>query len=274
VGGFLVELVPQNSDTPAYTNVSGKVSDGPSPATLVWDVKGESGACQLLKPRVPFCDPSCGGDAVCVADGVCQAQPTPQDLGPIVVKGLGDDLTMEAVASTYQGDVKTPYPAAAEGTKLSIVVAGGPYGAFELSTPMVSPVQAPTDPLQLDTGKALSLTWTPPGASAKSRMAVKVDLSHHGGSKGKIECDVPDTGSLEISADLITKLIQFGVGGYPNVTLTRSTSAETAIAPGKVTLQALSAVKINLEVAGVTSCLTDDDCAMGKTCQSNDTCSP
>jgi len=40
------------------------------------------------------------------------------------------------------------------------------------------------------------------------------------------------------------------------------------------TLQALSAVSINLEVAGVTSCSTDDDCATGKTCQSNETCSP
>jgi hypothetical protein len=273
VGGFIVELVPQKSDTPAFTNVSGTVFDGPSPATLVWDVKGESAGCQLLQPRVPFCDPSCGGDAVCVADGVCQAHPTAQDLGPIVVKGLGADLTMKAIANSYQADVKMPYPAATEGTKLSIVVAGGPYGAFELSTPMVSPLQAPLDPLQLDTGKPLSLSWMRPGASAKSRIAVKVDISHHGGSKGKIECDVPDTGSLEISADLITKLIQLGVAGYPSVTLTRSTSAEAAITPGKVTLQALSAVSIDLEVVGVTSCSTDDDCASGKTCQSNETCS-
>lgn len=128
--------------------------------------------------------------------------------------------------------------------------------------------------MQLGTGKALSLSWTPPGASATSRIGIKVDISHHGGSKGKIECDVPDTGSLEISADLITELIQLGVAGYPSVTLKRSTGAETSIAPGKVTLQALSAVSIDLQVAGVTSCSTDDDCASGKTCQSNETCSP
>ena|GEM_PF-1543006 len=274
VGGFIVELVPQKSDTPPFTNVSGEVFDGPSPATLVWDMKGESAGCQLLEPRVPFCDPSCGGSAVCVADGVCQAYPTAKDLGPVMVKGLGDDLTMTAIANTYQADVKTPYPAAEEGASVSIAVSGGPYGAFELNTPMVSPLEAPADTLQLDTGKALSLSWTSPGASAASRIAVKVDISHHGGTKGKIECDVPDTGLLEISADLITKLHALGVAGYPSVALTRSTSAETAIVPGKVSLQALSAISIDLEVAGVTSCSTDDDCATGKTCQSDETCSP
>lgn len=274
VGGFIVELVPQKSDTPPYTNVSGEVFDGPSPATLVWDVKNESGGCQLLEPRVPFCDPSCGGSAVCVDDGKCQAHPTAQDLGPIVLKGLGADLTMTAIANSYQADVKSPYPAAAEGASVSIAVSGGPYGAFELSTAMVSPLQAPATTLQLDTGKALALSWTPAGASATSRMGVKVDISHHGGSKGRIECDVPDTGALEISAALITKLIQLGVAGYPSVTLTRSTGAQTSIAPGKVTLQALSAVSIELQVAGVTSCSTDDDCPKGKICQSNETCAP
>jgi hypothetical protein len=274
VGAFLVELVPQKGDTPPFTNVTGQVSDGPSPESLVWVKKAESGGCQLLEPQVPFCDPSCGGNAVCVSDGVCQSYPAAKDLGPIVVKGLGDDLSMTAISQSYQVAVETPYPAAAEGAELTIVVAGGAFGAFDVSTPMVAPLLVAASSLPLESGKPLALAWTRASAGASSRIAAEVDISHHGGSKGKIKCDVPDSGSLEISADLVSSLIALGVTGFPRVILGRSTSASTAIAPGNVTLQALSAVTIGLTVPGVTSCTADADCAPGKTCQSNSTCTP
>mgnify|MGYP006173933529 CR=1 FL=1 len=32
--------------------------------------------------------------------------------------------------------------------------------------------------------------WKPPGPTSLSRIEITMDLSHHGGSKGKIECDV------------------------------------------------------------------------------------
>ncbi len=272
VGGFAVELEPLNGDTPPFTNVSGEVFDGPSPATLVWKKETESGGCQLRVPEVPFCDPGCGGSAVCVADGMCQSYPSPQDLGKVAVSGLGDPFSMAPVAATYQTSLTTPYPAAAEGAPVTISVASSPFGAFEISTPMVAPLVVPAASLELARGSALSLAWQAPGASASSRMGVKVDISHHGGSKGEILCDVPDNGTLEISAALVSALIDRGVAGYPNVTLTRSTSGSTTITPGAVTLQALSAVTVSLNVAGVTSCSTDADCPTAKPCQSDQTC--
>ncbi len=272
IGGFTVELVPKKGDSAPFTSVAGEVFDGPSPATLVWKKEKESGDCQLLVPQVPFCDPGCGGSAVCVADGVCQNYPSAKDVGTVVVKGLGEDLSMKAIAGTYQTSVDSPYPAAAEGKQVSVATTDGVFGAFQISTLMVAPVVLPSTTLELTHDAALTLAWHAPGGSAKSRMAIKVDISHHGGSKGEILCDVPDNGTLEIPATLVSALIDLGVAGFPGVTFTRSTSSSTRIAPGTVTLQALSAVTANLTVAGVTSCSTDADCATGKTCQSDETC--
>ena len=272
VGGFLVELKPMVDGSPAYTSVSGEVFDGPNPSNLIWTSVTASGGCELLKPSAPFCDPGCGGSAVCVSGGKCQSYATAQDLGPVILKGLGDDLTMKAVAFIYGGEVDTPYPAAAEGAALDVAVTGGLYGAFHITTSMVSPLVTSLTTLQLESGKALALTWTAPGSSASSKLRVKVDISHHGGIKGKIECEVADNGSLEIPEALVTQLIALGVAGFPTVTLTRVTSARTTITPAVITFEALSSVVLPLTVAGFTSCSDDTECPTGKTCQQSKVC--
>ena len=76
--------------------------------------------------------------------------------------------------------------------------------------------------ITLEKDKPLTLTWTAKGASADSTIHVHLDISHHGGTKGQIECDTADSGSLTIGASLVTQLVNLGVAGFPTVRLTRS----------------------------------------------------
>jgi hypothetical protein len=273
VGGFIVELKPKTGSSDAYTSISGEVFDGPTPSTLVWSSVAKSGECELSKPSAPFCDPGCGGSAVCVADNQCQAYPTAKDLGPVsVMFGVDPAITIKAIANIYGAEVDTPYPAAAEGVPVVLTNNDGPFGSFHLTIPMVAPLETATTTLQLESAKALPLSWTAAGPQAYATLRVKVDISHHGGIKGKIECEGDDDGALEIPADLVTQLIALGVAGFPTVTLTRATSSNVKIAPGVVSFEALSSVVIPLTVAGFTSCADDSECPAGKTCQQSKVC--
>jgi len=276
VGAFLVELVPATATARAYTSVAGKVSDGPSPATLAWDVVEESGGCQLRKPRVPFCSPACGSGKLCLEDNVCGGYPTAQNIGPAKLSGLGTgDITMDPIANTYAlpADVLLPFPPAAEGSSVVLGITQGAFGAFTLQSKMVAPLVS-NGAVTLTSGQPVNLTWAAPGQPALARVEIKVDISHHGGIKGTIECDTADSGSLEISANLVSKLIDLGVAGFPTVTLTRVVTGAAVIAPGIVTLRVLSAVTREVVVTGVQSCDKDHPCPTGQSCQPNLTCAP
>ena len=108
------------------------------------------------------------------------------------------------------------------------------------------------------------LSWTPPADGQSSRMEIEVDISHHGGQKGQIDCDVPDTGAFEIPEELVTQLVALGVAGYPTITLTRVSRAAAPEAPG-ITLSVMSTVD-RLVDTGFDSCGMDSDCPDGLTC--------
>jgi hypothetical protein len=183
------------------------------------------------------------------------------------------DIAIKPIASAYQlpGDAVLPFPPADEGSAISLNVPGGPYGAFAIKTQMVAPLLS-TGTVTLETGKALALSWDAPGDPTVARIQIKLDISHHGGTKGKVECDVADSGSLEIPAAMVSSLIALGVAGFPSVTLSRVAIGSALIAPGKVTLQVLSEVSRALVVSGVQSCMADTDCPTGKTCKQDETC--
>jgi hypothetical protein len=71
---------------------------------------------------------------------------------------------------------------------------------------------------------------------------------------------------------MVSSLIALGVAGFPSVTLSRVASGSALIAPGTVTLQALSEVSRPLVVSGVQSCMADADCPTGKPCKQDETC--
>jgi hypothetical protein len=266
LGSFLVDLVTKD---PAHAVFQGLVKDGAQPQLIIWDDVTSGSGCTLQSPRVPFCNPSCGSLA-CVADGQCVGYPTAQDVGTVTVKGIGStDMVINPISSMYSRDL--PYPPTAEGAPIEVDATGGKLGPFTIKSTGIAPL-AVAGPIPLESGKALSLTWTAPGMPELTRMDIKVDISHHGGTRGQILCDVPDNGALEIPEPVITKLIAFGVAGFPSVTLSRAAIGWASVPGGRISLEVSSTAQVDATVPGLISCTDTTDCPTGKTCQPDQSC--
>lgn len=285
VGSFQVKLIapvpatPNTPEVPGSTAVLGKVYDGPSPSQIIWEKALQEGACTLSTPRVPFCATPCGGSAVCVEDDKCQDYPLAHSAGKVTVKGMhpesgGDTFSMDPVVNAYQAPVgvKLPFPAFAEGEAISFSAAGDYYSSFTVNSVGIAPLEFTSTMLSVETGKPLSLAWKAPTKAGNSRIYVKLDVSHHGGTKGMIECDADDTGSLDVPAALVTKLLELGVAGYPTIIVMRKATGSTTISQGRVDLVISSSIEEPVSIPGLTSCTDTPDCPMGQTCQADLTC--
>ena len=286
IGNFTVRLVdpvPATDDdpaTPGYTSILGKVFDGASPEATVWTVAGSSGDCRLEKPTVPFCSTPCGGSAVCVATDTCTPYPTAKEVGKVTVSGVrtasgGTSFTMTPLASSYQPPAAAgtlPYPAFAESGQVTFKAAGSDFtAAFTLRARGVAPLVLGAASYPLVKGQPLALTWTAPAATGQT-VRVALDISHHGGSKGRILCDTADDGSLTVAAELVSQLLDLGIAGFPTVIVTRSATGSTNVATGHVELAILSIVERPVTIAGLRSCTEDEECPEDQTCQSDLTC--
>jgi hypothetical protein len=279
VGSFTVSLVaPTDSDPKGHTSIVGKVSDGPTPAQIVWEKSKTSGTCTLYTPRVPFCNTPCTGGAICAEDDVCQPRPVAIDVGSVQVTGVkttagATEFTLSAIAKNYQAPsaIELPFPAFDEGAAVQFRAEGAQ--AFTLAAHGIKPLTLAASTYALERGKPLDLSWTAAGSGATSSVHVKLDISHHGGSKGMIECDSADKGSLSIASELISSLLDLGVAGFPTVIATRHDDGEAKITAGRVQLIVSSQVEQAVTVPGLTSCGSADDCPEGKTCLADLTCS-
>ena len=282
-GSFTLRLSPAteatgtSSASAAQTSFIGLVTEGATPVANAWVEDQSAGGCKLYTPKAPFCDPACSSGSVCVSDDKCEKNATPKSVGNITLKGLtGGDVTMSPLGTSnnYQPKAGTtlPYPPCAEGAPVSLAVEGGTYTPFELKAQCIEPLEY-KGPLKLVKNTAAELEWTAPGNTKLARMKVRLDISHHGGSRGKIECDVEDTGSLELPAAMVTKLLDLGVAGYPTVILTRIVSGGTASGePQHVQFLVQEAVERAVEIDGLLSCTESSQCPSPKTCQTDLTC--
>jgi hypothetical protein len=275
IGGFVIDLVSARGSNPAYTAVQGKVYDGSVPSPIVWSVLEETGGCRLLIPRVPFCSPGCGGAAVCTEDGRCDPYPAAQNLGRVEVTGLGaGTFGMDAIGGTYQppASVSLPYPPFSEGAIVRIAVEGSvSFPSFSLSSQGIAPIEV-QDAFALADGEALPVVWAPPASGGASTIEVKLDISHHGGTRGKIECEVADTGSLQIPASQVSKLRALGVAGFPTIVVTRVAPGWTATSHGRISLRVVSGMELGVEIPGLRSCTSRDDCPSGQSCRADLSC--
>jgi hypothetical protein len=272
VGTFAVQMKVDK----LMTSVVGKVADGPVPINLVWTEKKTEGNCRLETPTSPFCEDPCGAD-VCVADGKCQPYPTGHSVGEVTLTGVhvaggGTEVVLKEIAASYQPPAGTAlaYPPFGASDTIEVHATGKDYAAFDLSTKGVDPIALSTEDFDLDPAKPFVLAWDAAADPKASQIHVKIDLSHHGGVKGLIECDLDDTGSLTISKEMIAELIGLGVAGYPSVVVTRTSLDTAQLDHGRVELEVSSLVERYLTTPGVVSCTTDEDCSDGKTCRSSD----
>jgi hypothetical protein len=120
-------------------------------------------------------------------------------------------------------------------------------------------------------GEAFTLQWEPASEGA-SRISLKLDISHHGGTKGKVECEGDDDGELTVPADMVSDLIALGVAGFPSVVLTRTASEQTQLPMGRVRLRVYEYVERFVTIPGLRSCGSQVDCESGQTCRDDKTC--
>lgn len=276
VGSFQVKATPASDQGAASTSILGRIFDGPTPVTTIWEKPQDDGDCKLTTPRVPFCSTPCGTTAACVDDDVCQAYPTAHGAGAVTVTGVkatdgSSQVELLLVSNNYQA-LALAYPPFAEGDSVSLSAAGDYFPAFNLSSKGIAPLALTSTELALKSGQALNLTWTK-GGEASAKIHVRLEVSHHGGgSKGQIECDTADSGALTVSAALISKLLNLGVAGFPSVVVTRHVIGSTVIPAGRVELEVSSSFEQGVTIDGLKSCTDKADCPDGQDCQPDFTC--
>jgi hypothetical protein len=279
VGSFQVSLSLTSSGQ-GYTSVVGKVFDGPTPNPVILEEAAKEGDCQLLTPRYPYCEEPCGGTALCVEDDICQPHPNAVSVGTVQVEGLrttdGEtSFSMDPIADNYQpaGSLILEYPAFSEGDEITFGAEGeGTVPAFTLNARGISPLELLNETIELIDGQAVNLSWTPPGQSNIARIRVKMDISHHGGSKGQIKCDTADDGSLELTAGMLDQLKALGIAGFPTIAVWRETAGSAKIPAGRVDLVIDSRIDKEVVIPGLISCEEDTDCPDGMTCQIDQRC--
>ncbi|MCB9734695.1 MAG: hypothetical protein H6745_19090 [Deltaproteobacteria bacterium] len=277
VGTFAVRLVTPTDGVAGSTAILGKVYDGPTPSPVGYEATDSEGDCQLLVPVVPFCATACAGGAICVADDTCQAYPTSQDLGAVTVVGVEnaagcDVFSMSPINKTYQPTGGTlPYPAFVEGDTLGIVTAGGAYDAFAITAKGVADLVITSTDLVVERDADIALTWEA-GGEPSAVIDVRLDISHHGGTKGVLTCTTDDDGALTIPKALVTKLVDLGYAGLPTIVVTRHTTGSAVIAPGRVDLDVSAQVEQAVSIPGLVSCTDTAQCPDGETCQDDLTC--
>jgi hypothetical protein len=280
-GTFKVQVVLPTMTTAGNTTVVGRVQDGATPSQIVWTASMQSGDCRLMTPSIPSCTPACGSSAACVAENTCQRYATGLPAGAATINGLrgtagASPITLTNVANNYQLPAGTTlmYPAFAEGEALTIQAAGeGAIPAFTLTNAGIAPINVTSANLMVAASTAVNLTWTAPTTSAvEQRVKVKLDISHHGGTRGMITCDTDDDGSLEIAAPLVTALVSLGVAGFPSIVVSRERTTSTTVGSGTVNFVVSSDIEQYVTVPGVRSCTGDEDCMGMGTCQDDLTC--
>lgn len=263
-GGVNVDLAPASDSGAGYTTVIARFFDGPTPEASPLKLDSELGDCKLWVPDFPFCSEPCAPDA-CTADEECTPYPSPLGVGTLTIEGLGPVLTLQpsSTMQVYQApSLANPAcpagaPVTASASDLQLEATCIPQ--LELSGP---------DPITVMSGQAVKVSWV--AAAAEARIRIGLDVAHHGGKKGEIDCDVPDTGSFEIPEPLVTKLVGLGVAGYPTINVTRVSRAVDA--SRKEVQLLLSSNVVRAVDTGVKSCQESSQCPQGQACLDTKIC--
>lgn len=277
--GFFRIILNEKTDlAQGVPTFQGKVYSGPVPEAISWLEIGKSGSCTLYKPKAPFCDPGCGSNALCVSDGVCKSFPKSIAVGKVTLTGVrtkegATSFSMDPILNGYQQPANTviDFNPFTEGDPVSVSAAGDTaLGMFSVSAKAISRLVVLNDSIVLTDGQPIRLRWTPPVKDIGSKIEVAVDISHHGGAKGKIECEAEDNGSLDIAASLVDALKALGVSGFPRIELARRTIGTNA--KFDVSLEIQSPITKLLTIPGLISCSGDEECPDGQTCQQDLQC--
>jgi hypothetical protein len=270
VGAFESALVPGS------TTARGQVESAVTPSRIPVEVMS-AGPCALLEPPVLFCDPECDlTQEVCTGEGTCAPRAVGLDVGAVTVYGLEvDPIELSNNGAPFRYDHRETLSAAAfaEGDPIVFAASGGhEVGAFALGATGVAQVQSSVDAVALEPGQQVSLSWTPPSDAGTSQVHIDLNIAQHGGTAGRIECTVADSGAFDLPLELTDTLLSRGFSGFPTLTLTRFSVDSVTQSIGCIELRVESSETIDVSIPGLSSCRDPMDCPDGQTCQADLTC--
>jgi len=209
-----------------------------------WQVAASDGPCVYITATDPlYCEPACEWDEYCAPGGSCTKYPAILDVGTMTLDGLAVPITLElGTSGTYLSSEPTPPTDLFDaGDAVTLAANGGEGPPFSVS---VTGVEALAPALacdtDLNTGDDLEIHWTPAAGGATVRFEI-ISWFVHAYSFPKILCEVPDNGSLTVSAELIALWAPERYG----LTLTRLQRGTAELSADQ---------EIALEVASVRSC--------------------
>jgi hypothetical protein len=255
--------------TGGKTIFDGAIADGITPSGVYREIAAEGG-CQLLGPRDLFCSPDCESGMTCAGENTCTPTPTKESAGMITVTGLltSLDVARNGITGGYSKTILDPYPAFEPGAAIQLSAAGDVISAFTLSGWGVAPLVTSLTTVNVSKGSGVPLTWDTTNVNAEQTdIFMYFSVNVHGATTGWIECTVPDTGSFEIPATLVSDLIDLGLSGFPRMSMSRRSADSTQLSNGDcVDFEISSEVPIELTVDGLVSCSASMPCPQGQTC--------
>jgi hypothetical protein len=261
IGGFVVEH--QKLGEKLTVTASGSVADGVQPDVVPAEVL-ESGSCRLLQVSFPFCESGCAGE-FCVADDTCVAFPKKQDLGDVFIEGLIEPVLMKPRGDYGYFDSSMPYPAFEPGAPIVLSAIGKDLPGFTLHAEGVTPIVVTDTSWQIEKGQALTMNWEA-DVVQNATVVVTINIDMHGTSPGNIVCEGPDTGTMTIDVELIDRLMEMGISGFPTATIERVTAESINTNIGCIDFKVLSFIDVELIVPSHMPCLGPEDCPEGQVC--------
>jgi hypothetical protein len=123
--------------------------------------------------------------------------------------------------------------------------------------------------LVLADGQPITVNWVPPTVQGVSKISIRINISYHGGTKGEIQCETEDNGTLTIPAEMLDRLKSYGLAGFPCVYVTRKSTGIDEKTKAMVSFE--TTITIPLTIPGLVSCNDDDECpshnCIDKQCQ-------
>lgn len=250
-----------------FTIADGDAANGVVPITILEEV-GTEGSCVLKRRNNPFCDPSCAPNETCDFDGTCIPYPENQDIGYVTIGGLVEDIVIWPLApGNNYFDTNMVHPSWNPGDLIELRTEGGFFESVEMHGVGVEPITLGEPDWTLIENEDFVFTWSPPTTSVvRSEVHVRLNIDQHGNTPVQMFCIFEDTGTATLPAALVTELMNFGVTGFPNATVTRRTMDSTPVGDGCMEFMVSSPTDPSILVDGFVPCFTDADCPPGETC--------
>lgn len=147
---------------------------------------------------------------------------------------------------------------------------------FSIDMPAIDEMTVLSLELEASPNLPLDVRWVPPSDTVPDgqRVTVRLDFTHHAGLRGVVTCTTADDGEMTIQASLVAGLSALGTAGWPALFVTRSVRRTTTVGKAQMTFEVKSEKEIYVNLPGLTSCRTEDDCPVAQRCRDNLACGP